>query len=126
MNELFEKARIFANELLETKEGKAFEEARYILEGDDQSVAMLQEYTMKTQQFQVKLSQGEQDETLANELNELAEKMKQNEAIIEFFNKESAFYEMVSRVMEVFNATITGASEEGGCSGGCSSCSGCH
>ena len=131
MSNLFEKAREFANDLLETKEGKKYQEAKYIFESDDEAVAMLQKYSEKTREFQVKKQrneQGEEFERAKKELNDLILEMKGVTVITEFFKAEEEFNRMVASVMDIFNATLIGESEEKrGCgSGGCGGCSGCH
>ena len=133
MNELFEQARELANKLLETKEGKKYQEAKYIFEGDDESIAMLQQYGKKTQDFQVRMQKGESGESFENareELNQLVQEMKQNNIITELFKAEGEFNQMVSSVMDIFNATLMGESEQqqsgGCCGGGCGGCTGCN
>ena len=66
MNNLFEQARELAKALLDTKEGKKYEEAKYIFEGDDDSIAMLQEYGKRTQDFQMRMQKGESGEEFEN------------------------------------------------------------
>ncbi len=130
MNNLFEQARELAKNLLDTKEGKKYQEAKYIFEGDDESIAMLQEYGKKTQEFQMKMQKGESGESFEEareELNSLVVEMKKNDIITELFKAEGEFNQMVGSVMDVFNATLVGESQEQGCcSGGCGGCSGCH
>lgn len=132
MNNLFEQARELAKALLDTKEGKKYEEAKYIFEGDDDSIAMLQEYAKRTQDFQMRMQKGESGEEFENarqELNNLVSQMKENNIITDLFKAEGEFNQMVASVMDIFNATLMGESQEaGGCcgSGGCGGCSGCH
>ena len=130
MNNLFEQARNLANNLLETKEGKKYQEAKYIFEGDDESIDMMQEYAKKTQDFQMRMQRGDagvEFENAREELNELVMKMKENSIITELFKAEGEFNQLVASVMDIFNAMLIGESEEKGCcSGGCSGCSGCH
>ena len=132
MNNLFEQARELAKALLDTKEGEKYEEAKYIFEGDDDSIAMLQEYAKRTQDFQMRMQKGESGEEFENarqELNNLVSQMKENNIITDLFKAEGEFNQMVASVMDIFNATLTGESQEaGGCcgSGGCGGCSGCH
>lgn len=132
MNNLFEQARELANALLETKEGKKYQEAKYIFEGDNESIEMLQEYAKKTQDFQMRMQRGEagpEFENAREELNKFVVQMKENTIITELFKAEGEFNQMVSSVMDIFNATLMGESEQQGggcCGGGCGGCSGCH
>ena len=132
MNNLFFFFLELAKALLDTKEGKKYEEAKYIFEGDDDSIAMLQEYGKRTQDFQMRMQKGESGEEFENarqELNNLVSQMKENDIITELFKAEGEFNQMVASVMDIFNATLMGESAQaGGCcgSGGCGGCSGCH
>ncbi len=134
MNNLFEQARNLAENLLETNEGKRYQEAKYIFEGDDESVQKLQEYGKMRQDFQMRMQRGETGEAFEEareELNKMIAEIKENEIITNLFKAEEQFNIMVSNVMEIFNATLIGETEEsgGGCcgSGGCGGCSGgCH
>ena len=132
MNNLFEQARELANALLETKEGKKYQEAKYIFEGDSESIEMLQEYAKKTQDFQMRMQRGEagpEFENAREELNKFVMQMKENTIITELFKAEGEFNQMVSSVMDIFNATLMGESEQQGggcCGGGCGGCCGCH
>lgn len=130
--QLFEQARKLAENLLDTPEGKKYQEAKYIFEGDDDSINTLQEYAKMRQDFQIRMQKGESGEAFENarqELNEMVEKVKSNEIITNLFQAEETFNAMVSNVMDIFNATLIGESEEEqGCcgSGGCGGCTGCH
>lgn len=130
MNNLFEQARELAKALLETNEGKKYQEAKYIFEGDDNAVNMLQQYAQKTQDFQMKMQQqesGESFEKARDELNNLVSEMKQNNIITDLFKAEADFHRIVDSVMDIFNVTLMGENENtGGCSSGsCGGCSGC-
>lgn len=132
MNNLFEQARNLAENLLETNEGKKYQEAKYIFEGDEESVSMLNEYGKMRQDFQMRMQKGESGEDFENaknELNQMVSEIKQNQIITELFKAEEDFNKMVVRVMDIFNATLMGESEQNsGCCGssGCGGCSGCH
>lgn len=131
MNNLFEQARELAKALLETNEGKKYQEIKYIFEGDDEAVNMLQQYAQKTQDFQIKMQQGESGESFEKareELNNLVAQMKQNNIITDLFKAEAEFNRVVDSVMDIFNVTLMGQDENGGgcSSGGCGGCSGCH
>ena len=128
MNNLFEQARELAKALLETNEGKKYQEIKYIFEGDDEAVNMLQQYAQKSQAFQMKMQQQESTESLEqarDELNNLVAQMKQNNIITDLFKAEADFNRVVDSVMDIFNVTLMGENEGGCSSGGCGGCSGC-
>lgn len=130
MNELFEKSRELAKALLETKEGKAYNQAKYLFESDDDAVKTLNAYSSKSNELQKAMQNGESGpefEAKRDELKDFVAKMREVEVITEFFRTEGEFNKLLSGVMEIFDATLTGESEEKkGCSsGGCGGCGGC-
>lgn len=129
---LFEQARNLAENLLNTPEGKKYQEAKYIFEGDDIAMNKLQEYSKMRQDFQMRMQRGEAGEDFEiarQELNQMVEDIKADEVITNLFKSEEEFNQMVTNVMDIFNATLIGESEnmQGGCcNSGCGGCSGCH
>ncbi|MDE6181872.1 MAG: YlbF family regulator [Eubacteriales bacterium] len=129
---LFEQARTLAENLLNTPEGKKYQEAKYIFEGDDVAINKLQEYAKMRQNFQIRMQRGDAGEDFENDrqnLNKMIEDVKSDEVISNLFKAEEIFNQMVSSVMDIFNATLIGESEEaqgGCCNSGCGGCSGCH
>lgn len=130
LNLVFEEARKLADMLLETDEGKALNDARYIFEGNEEAQNMLNEYSIYRQSIQLKANNDEiSDEELEKENEKIAARIKelqQNEVIRDLFVAEQNFNNIVNHVMNVFNATLAGSENIGGCSGSCSTCGGCH
>lgn len=131
MNNIFEQARNLANSLLETKEGKKYQEAKYIFEADDEAILLLQEYDKKSKDFKIRMQKGESGQDFENarqDLNNFVLKIKENNIITELFKAEDNFNKMVNSVMDIFNATIMGEdkTKDGCCNSGCGGCTGCH
>lgn len=130
MENIFKQAREFANTLLETKEGKAYTEAKYIFEGNEDAVSLLNVYAQKTQSLQIKINNGELEENLKDDkedIKQFVEKIKKEPILVKLFEAEDEFNALVGSVMDIFNQTLSGKEEQqGGCSGGCGSCGGCH
>lgn len=129
MENFFEKARELAEQLLETPEGKKYTDAKYIFEGNEEAVAMLQQYNHKSQALQSMMQAGNSGEELEKNRAELTEHittMKKNDIITEMFKSEEVFNSLVNNVMNIFNQTLIGEQEQEGCGGGCGSCGGCH
>ncbi len=103
-------------------------DARYIFDGDKEAQSQLFNYSNYKAAIQEKYNNGTiNEEELANEsvkLGEMMEELKKNPVIMDMLDAETEFSMMVNQVMNILNATISG--NEGGCSGSCSSCSGCH
>ena len=126
---VYDTARELANQMLESEFGKAVNDARYIFDGNEEAQKLLFEYT----DFKQKLETGIQDgsiedediEKQASKLDELAKGLRENSIINDMMQAENRFQMYVNSVMNVFNATLSG-NENGGCTGSCSTCGGCH
>ncbi len=126
---VYELARELGNKMLQSDEGKAVADARYVFDGDKEAQSKLFNYSNYKASVQQKYNSGLiNDEELAAEsvkLGEMMEELKQNPVITDMLDAETKFSMMVNEVMSILNATVTG-SAEGGCSGNCASCGGCH
>lgn len=127
--DVFEKARELGNLLLETPEGKKLNDKKYIFEGNEESQRKLFEYSRYREAVQVKIHSGElSEEDLKVEQENMKKKIDEVTAdpiISDMLKAEEEFSALVNQAMNVLRATIEGESE-GGCSGSCSSCGGCH
>lgn len=128
---IFDKSRELANLLLETDEGKALNDARYVFEGDSTAQQMMSDYSIYRQNVANRMEDGSlSKEEIEKENDILAAKIKElqeNEVIKQYFIAENNFNNIVNHAMNVFNATIAGDDFlNGGCSGSCSTCGGCH
>lgn len=127
---IFGAARELAQMMLETDEGKALNDARYIFEGDNMAQKLMSDYSLYRQNVHNRMANGDlTEEELDKENDILAEKIKElqsNEIIKQYFVAEQNFNNVINHVMNVFNATIAGEENFGGCSGSCSTCGGCH
>ena len=128
--EIYNKARELAEMLLETEEGKAMADAKYIFDGNQEAKKMLFDYSQYRDSVQVRMESGalSQDEFQkeTEKMNEMIKNLREDPIIGEMIRTENEFNKLVNQVMNVFKATIMGNNEDGGCSGSCGSCSGCH
>ncbi|MBQ6553707.1 MAG: YlbF family regulator [Firmicutes bacterium] len=131
LNEIFDSARKLAEMLLETDEGKALNDARYVFDGNEEAQKMFSDYAAYRQRIQVMANNDDiSEEELEKENEIIAGKIKelqQNPVIRDLFVAEQNFNNIINHVMNVFNATLAGDSGlPSGCSGSCSTCGGCH
>lgn len=65
---------------------------------------------------------------LSNEMDEIQERLQMIDDIAELTAARSEFNALIGQINQVLQFIVTGrmTDEEGGCSGSCSSCSGCH
>ncbi len=125
---VYEKARELGEMILETKEGKRYYDAKYVYDGDEDAQKALIEYSQAKSILQNKVHEGNISEEEFKEefkkLNEISEKARQNPVVNELMNSESDFNKLVNSIFDILKVTVT--KSEGGCSGSCSSCGGCH
>ncbi len=127
---VFEKARDLANSLLESEQGKKMKETQYIFDGNAEARQQLLDYTNYREAINTRVQSGELTEeemkSEAKKLQAMITELKKNPIINDMVVAEGEFRAVVNRVMSIFNSTLSGEIDEGGCSGQCSSCSGCH
>ncbi len=127
---VFEQARELANSLLESKQGKRMKETQYIFDGNDEARQQLLDYTNYREAINTRVQSGELTEeemkAEAKKLQAMITELKKNPIINNMVNAEGEFRALVNQVMSIFNSTLSGDIEEGGCNGNCSGCSGCH
>ncbi len=126
---IYEAARELANMILETEEGKAYNDAKYIFDGDEAAKALLQDYSTFRNAVQTRIQNGEITQEELDEQNvklkAKIEELTNNEVINNLFIAERNFNNVFTAAMNIVTATVQG-DESGGCSGSCSTCGGCH
>lgn len=131
-NSIYEQARELAYAVLSTDEGKKVAETRYIFDNNEEARQQLLDYNTYREAVNMRVQEGSisQDELKAegSKLTEMVAELKKNPVINDMVQAESEFNNVINRVMNIFQSTITGEcdDEECGCTGSCSSCGGCH
>lgn len=127
---VYDMARELAKALLESKEGMAVNDARFVFDGNEEAQKLLFGYTDARSRLQNAIENGQIEdadiEGEAKKLEDMAKELQDNEIITDMMNAEQNFQQFINSVMNVFNATLSGDENKGGCTGSCSSCSGCH
>lgn len=132
MDTVFDKARELAEMLLESEQGKKMNDTRYVFEGNEEAKNQLLNYTNYRQAVQMKIDNGnltqEEIQKESEKISSMIKEMQANPIINDMVAAESDFNMYVNHVMSVFQATLQGDSEnmDGGCTGSCSTCGGCH
>lgn len=126
---VYEKARELGEMLLETKEGKRLYDAKFVYKEDLEARKALTEYMQYRNILQSKVNTGsvseEQIKDEIEKLNEIGKKARENKVVAELMDAEEEFSKIVNSVLGILKDTVL-ENEEGGCSGSCSSCGGCH
>ena len=128
--ELYDKARELGEMILETKEGKRFYDAKFVYNGDAEAQKVLAGYMHARNLLQSKaqtnsITEEEFQEEL-KKLQEIGKKTQENPIVDELLTAQDEFNQLVNTVLGILKETVVKDEENGGCSGSCSSCGGCH
>lgn len=125
---VYELARELANRILESDYAKAVNETRYIFDGNEQAQKLLFDYSDAKKKYELEkdsLTEEGQKERL-DKISDMAQNLRENSVVADMMRAENRYRMFVSSVMDVFNASLSGQDQEGGCTGKCSTCAGCH
>lgn len=129
MAEIFEKARELGQAIIESEEFKALKAAEQAQENDEEALALLKEYSDVRSKLAEEIRKGDVSEErtaeIREELEEAYERMTTNDIITAYINAQRTFQAVIDQMNSILSFHITGQMP-GGCSGSCSSCSGCH
>ena len=131
MDAVFAKTRELGQALIESEvyhKMKAAEEKAY---RNEEAAQIMGKYLEARNQIQELLATENPDsaalKALSDEMDALQSRMNMIEDIAAMTEARNAFSELIGQVNQVLQFIITGKiSDEGGCSGSCSSCAGCH
>ena len=99
--------------------------------GNAQAAAVMGEYLEHRTALEELMQQNKPDADKMSEesraMEDLQDQLNQIPDIVEMGEKRAAFTEMINQVNALLKNIITGeAPEEGGCTGSCATCGGCH
>lgn len=134
MNEILELAQKLGQAIADSNEVKEFREMEAIFYGDEEAQRVMNEYEAERAAMTVKAKEsGMTPETLQmfqQEMKKSMDKLMQNATVRAYLEAKSNFNEIVEKVNSIISFCIQGVDQEmaaeGGCSGNCSSCGGCH
>ncbi len=126
---VFEKAHELGTMIAESEEFKRVNQAREAQTADGDAAIVLMNYNRKRDQLIKEASEpdisNERMQEIRNEMEKEVEKLNNNKTIAEFMEAMQAFNEMMDGVNGIV-ASYINPKDEGGCSGNCGSCGGCH
>ena len=129
MAEIFEKARELGVAIMESEEFKKLKQAEQDQENDPEALQLLADYSTLRSKLADEINKGEIGEErmaqIREELEEAYQKMTTNDHITAYINAQRTFQAIIDQMNSIISYHITGQLP-GGCSGSCSSCSGCH
>ncbi len=126
---VFEKAHELGTMIAESDTFKRLNDAREAQSADGEASLVLMNYNRKREQLIKEAAEpgisNERMQEIRNEMEKEVEKLNNNKSIAEFMEAMQEFNDMMEQVNAIVGSYINPA-EEGGCSGNCGSCGGCH
>ena len=95
-----------------------------------EAAEMMAKYLEKRGHIQDMMEQENPDHAamkrLSNEMDEIQESLQMIDDIAALTEARSEFNSLIGQINQVLQFIVTGRMDEGGCSGSCDSCKGCH
>lgn len=132
MDMVFEKTRELGEALKQSEAYARMQAAEQKAMQNMEAAEMMAQYLEKRGQIQEMMEVENPDpavmQRLSNEMDEIQEKLQMIDDIVELTTARGEFNALIGQINQVLQFIVTGrmTDEEGGCSGSCSSCSGCH
>ena len=111
-------------------------QSKNMMEKDQELQEMINEFNLKKYQLNAEMVKPDGDNDKMNqldlELNKLYEDIMANEFMVAFSEASDEVDRLTKHIQAIITATVNGGDPmtvelpAGGCSGSCSSCSGCH
>jgi len=131
MEKVLNQAEMLAEAILESEEYISMRLAEQAAMRDEKATQLVAAYSEKRQAIESLLADANMDHgALANagkELQDVEREIDECEVLTKMRETNEAFNAMMKKVNAIIRYVVTGEEEqEEGCSGSCSSCSGCH
>ena len=132
MDMIFEKTRELGQALLESDVYKKMKEAEEKAMQNVEAAEMMALYLEKRSQIQGMMEEENPDpgamKRLSDEMDEVQQKLQMVDDIVALTAARAEFNGLIGQINQVLQFIVTGrmTDEEGGCTGSCDSCSGCH
>lgn len=129
MNEILQKAKELGIMIAESGEFEMLKIAEERQLADPEAQKLMMEYATKRDALASKAqapdTTKEEFESIKDEMQKEFEKMCENENVKAYLDASNTFSNLINQVNSIIGYFVKGG-EEGGCSGNCSSCGGCH
>lgn len=132
MDMVFEKTRELGEALKQSEAYARMQAAEQKAMQNMEAAEMMAQYLEKRGHIQEMMEVENPDpavmQRLSNEMDEIQERLQMIDDIVELTTARGEFNALIGQINQVLQFIVTGrmTDEEGGCSGSCSSCSGCH
>jgi len=132
MDMVFEKTRELGEALKQSEAYARMQAAEQKAMQNMEAAEMMAQYLEKRGQIQEMMEVENPDpavmQRLSNEMDEIQERLQMIDDIVELTQARGEFNALIGQINQVLQFIVTGrmTEEEGGCTGSCNSCSGCH
>ena len=132
MDMVFEKTRELGEALKQSEAYARMQAAEAKAMQNMEAAEMMAQYLEKRSQIQEMMEVENPDpavmQRLSNEMDEIQERLQMIDDIVELTTARGEFNALIGQINQVLQFIVTGrmTDEEGGCTGSCNSCSGCH
>ena len=132
MDMVFEKTRELGAALKQSEAYARMQAAEQKAMQNMEAAEMMAQYLEKRGQIQEMMEVENPDpavmQRLSNEMDEIQERLQMIDDIVELTTARGEFNALIGQINQVLQFIVTGrmTDEEGGCTGSCNSCSGCH
>lgn len=131
MQEVMSKTRELGLAILESSIYQEMKAAEDQAMGNEQAASIMSEYLEHRTALENLMQQNNPDADLMSEesraMEELQSQLTEIPDIVTMGEKRAAFTEMIDQVNALLKTIITGEEPaEGGCTGSCATCAGCH
>lgn len=127
---ILDKARELGLALSQSEEFLRMQSARAVMDSNDAVTGALQDYKDKQEELMGLLSGDEPDRlqvaALSRDVETLQEQLLNSPVFSEAMAAQNDFQQLMAKVNREIAACIGIQTEESGCGGSCSGCSGCH
>ena len=131
MREVMMKAQELAQAIVETGYYQQMKDLEEKLYADDQAKALVADFVEKREAFQALMQAGnasrEEFAAAGKAFAAAQSAMDENELVQGMRQAQEKYNELMENVNRILRLVVTGETEdEGGCSGNCAGCAGCH
>ena len=132
MDMVFEKTRELGEALKQSEAYARMQAAEAKAMQNMEAAEMMAQYLEKRGQIQEMMEVENPDpavmQRLSNEMDDIQERLQMIDDIVELTTARGEFNALIGQINQVLQFIVTGrmTDEEGGCTGSCNSCSGCH
>lgn len=130
--DVLEKARELAQAIAEDERCKRLQAAKIANDSDKELQDIIGEFNLKKLQLNNEFNKPAEQQSkekmtrLNNELKELYAKAMANKSMAEYTKAKADMDELLTHINNIIQMSVTGEVSEGGCTGNCASCAGCH